>query len=315
MENDFLAVFQNFWKINVVNYLNELQENPFRVVMLALDITIVIFLVYKFVKATRNSRVWQLIKGIVLLIILTAVSGWLHLDILNYLLTSVMTYGVIAMIVIFQPELRRALEQLGTNKFTKFFGIDKDIITKTKEDVYKIVIAAEELSKNKTGGLIVIEREIKLKDIAETGVEIGAEVSPQLLVNLFVPNTPLHDGAVVIANNKIEAAACILPLTDDKELAKELGTRHRAGIGISKETDAIAVIVSEETGKISIAKEGTLIADLKEEALKKILIKAVVTSRFGEETGVKAQRIKKIKAKFQDKKEQNKEENKKEENK
>lgn len=315
MENDFLAVFQNFWKINVVNYLNELQENPFRVVMLALDITIVIFLVYKFVKATRNSRVWQLIKGIVLLIILTAVSGWLHLDILNYLLTSVMTYGVIAMIVIFQPELRRALEQLGTNKLTKFFGIDKDIITKTKEDVYKIVIAAEELSKNKTGGLIVIEREIKLKDIAETGVEIGAEVSPQLLVNLFVPNTPLHDGAVVIANNKIEAAACILPLTDDKELAKELGTRHRAGIGISKETDAIAVIVSEETGKISIAKEGTLIADLKEEALKKILIKAVVTSRFGEETGVKAQRIKKIKAKFQDKKEQNKQENKKEENK
>ena len=315
MENDFLAVFQNFWKINVVNYLNELQENPFRVVMLALDITIVIFLVYKFVKATRNSRVWQLIKGILLLIILTAVSGWLHLDILNYLLTSVMTYGVIAMIVIFQPELRRALEQLGTNKLTKFFGIDKDIITKTKEDVYKIVIAAEELSKNKTGGLIVIEREIKLKDIAETGVEIGAEVSPQLLVNLFVPNTPLHDGAVVIANNKIEAAACILPLTDDKELAKELGTRHRAGIGISKETDAIAVIVSEETGKISIAKEGTLIADLKEEALKKILIKAVVTSRFGEETGVKAQRIKKIKAKFQDKKEQNKEENKKEENK
>ena len=315
MENDFLAIFQNFWKINVVNYLNELQENPFRVFMLALDITIVVFLVYKFVKTARNSRVWQLIKGIVLLIILTAVSGWLHLDILNYLLTSVMTYGVIAMIVIFQPELRRALEQLGTNKLTKFFGIDKDIITKTKEDVYKIVIAAEELSKNKTGGLIVIEREIKLKDIAETGVEIGAEVSPQLLVNLFVPNTPLHDGAVIIANNKIAAAACILPLTDDKELAKELGTRHRAGIGISKETDAIAIIVSEETGKISIAKEGTLIADLKEEALKKILIKAVVTSRLGEETGVKAQRITKLKAKFQNKKRQEKEESKKEENK
>ena len=282
MENDFLAVFQNFWKINVVNYLNELQQNPFRVVMLALDITIVVFLVYKFVKTARNSRVWQLIKGIVLLIILTAVSGWLHLDILNYLLTSVMTYGVIAMIVIFQPELRRALEQLGTNKLTKFFGIDKDIITKTKEDVYKIVIAAEELSKNKTGGLIVIEREIKLKDIAETGVEIGAEVSPQLLVNLFVPNTPLHDGAVVIANNKIEAAACILPLTDDKELAKELGTRHRAGIGISKETDAIAVIVSEETGKISIAKDGNLIVDVKEEALRNILIKNIITKRYEE---------------------------------
>jgi diadenylate cyclase len=213
-----------------------------------------------------------------------------------------MTYGVIVMIVIFQPELRRALEQLGTNKFTKFFGIDTDIITKTKENIYKIVIAAEELSKTKTGALIVIERDIKIGDIAETGVEINGEISPQLLVNIFVPNTPLHDGAVIISNNKIQAAACILPLSDDKQIAKKLGTRHRAAIGVSKETDSIAVVVSEETGKISIAKDGTLIADVTEDVLKKVLIKNIVTNRLVDQNKIKNERINKIKAKLKKKK-------------
>ena len=205
------------------------------------------------------------------------------------------------MIVIFQPELRRALEQLGTNKFTKFFGIDKDIITKTKEDIYKIVIASEELAKTKTGALIVIERDIKIGDIAETGVEINAEISPQLLVNIFVPKTPLHDGAVIISNNKIKAAACILPLSNDKQIAQKLGTRHRAAIGISKETDSIVVVVSEETGKISIAKDGTLIADVTEEVLKKILIKNIVTNRLVDEKKIKTDRINRIKSKFKSK--------------
>lgn len=298
MEDSFTKFFSDFWQINFMNYINELVQNPVRIIFTILDLAIVIFLAYKFIKLIKKSRVWQLIKGIALLIIMTVVSGWLRLDILHFILTSVMTYGVIAIIVIFQPELRRGLEQLGTNKFTKFFGIDKDIITKTKESVYKIVIAAEELSKTKTGALIVIEREIKIKDIAETGVEMDSEISPQLLVNIFVPKTPLHDGAVIIADNKIQAAACILPLADDKDIAKDLGTRHRAAIGISKETDAIAVVVSEETGKISIAKDGTLIADLKEESLRKILIKNIVTNRYGEEIGVKANRINKIKSKI-----------------
>lgn len=299
MKENFMTIFNEFWKINIESYINELQQNPLRLISLIIDVAIVIFLIYEFIKFTKNTRVWQLIKGIAVLIILTALSGILRLDILNYLLTSIMTYGVIVMIVIFQPELRRGLEQLGTNKLTKFFGIDKDIATKTKEDIYKIVIAAQELSKNKTGGLIVIERDIKIRDIAETGIPLNAEVSPQLLVNIFVPNTPLHDGAVVISNNVIEAAACILPLANDKEIAKELGTRHRAAIGISKETDAIAVVVSEETGKISIAKDGTLIADLKEEALKKILIKSIVTNRFGDKKGIKTGNIRKIKSKFE----------------
>lgn len=156
MKETFYDTFTKFWEINVVAYIQNLQANPLRLISLIIDITIVVFLIYKFIKMIKSSRVWQLVKGIALLVALTLVSGWLHLDILHYLLTSIMTYGVIVMIVIFQPELRRGLEQLGSNKLTKFFGIDKDIITKTKEDMYKIVIATQELAKTKTGGLIVI---------------------------------------------------------------------------------------------------------------------------------------------------------------
>lgn len=301
MKDNFFYAINRFWQTNIIEYIDVLKGNPLRLILLFIDLAIVIFLVYKLIKITKKSRVWQLIKGIAVLVIITLISGWLHLDILHTILTSIMTYGVIAMIVIFQPELRRGLEQLGTNKLTKFFGIDKDIITKTKEDIYKIVIASKELSTNKVGGLIVIEKDIKIGDIIETGVEINAEVSPQLLVNLFVPKTPLHDGAVIISNNKIAAAACILPLANDKEIAKELGTRHRAAIGISKETDSITIVVSEETGKISLAKDGTLIADVDEETLKKILIKNIITNRYGEEGILKAERIKKIRNKFRNK--------------
>lgn len=290
--------FRDFFQ-SIANYFTDICYNPFKLIILILDLAIVLFVLYKFVKSARNSRVWQLLKGIGLIILITILSDVLQFRILNYILTSFMPYGVIAMIVIFQPELRRMLEQLGTNKIIKFFGIGmgKDLRTKTKEDIYKIVIAAKEMSNERTGGLIVIERDIQINDIMDTGVKIDADISPQLLVNLFVQKTPLHDGAVVISNNKIAAAACILPLANDKEIASGLGTRHRAAIGISRETDAIAVVISEETGKISIAKDGTLIADLKEDALKSILIKNIVTKRFGEENDTKPIKLKKIKAK------------------
>ena len=153
------------------------------------------------------------------------------------------------------------------------------------------------MSKTKTGALIVLEREIKIKDIVSTGILMNAEISPQVLVNIFTPKTPLHDGAVVISDNKITAAACMLPLASDKDIARELGTRHRAAIGISKESDAIAIVVSEETGRISVAKDGTLYADLKEETLKKILILInMIVSRFGTEK--KGNKIAKIKNKI-----------------
>ncbi len=290
--------WESFYKDNILSYIKSLQANPFELITLILDLTIVIFLLYWFFKVVKGSRAWQLIKGIALFIVITWISGLFNLKILNWILTGIMNLGVIAIIVIFQPELRRGLEQLGTNKFTKFFGIDKDISTKTKEDIYKIVIAATELSKAKKGALIVIERDIKIQDVISGGIPLNADVSPQLLVNIFEPKTPLHDGAVVISGNKIAAAACVLPLADDKDIAKELGTRHRAAIGISKESDSIVVVVSEETGKISVAKDGTLIADLREDVLKKILISNVVTKRFAVEKQERKNRLKELKQKL-----------------
>ena len=289
------------FRINILEYLNNIWTSPLQTIAFIFDILIVVFLVSKFVQTVKGTRAWQLLKGIILLICLTALSSILGLNILNFILTSFMTYGVIFLIIVFQPELRRGLEQLGTNKLTKFFGMDKDIIIKAKEDIYKIVIAVSELAKSKTGALIVIERDIKIKDIIDTGIIIDGEISPQLLVNIFLPNTPLHDGAVIISNNKLAAAACILPLASDKDIAKELGTRHRAAIGISKETDALAIVVSEETGKVSVARDGILIADLREDALKKILIKNVVTSRYGDINEQKKIKVRKMKSKITDK--------------
>ena len=296
MFENLLTNFNTYYQENIVSYINELYKYPIKLIPLVLDISIVIFLLYKFLKASRTSRVRQLLKGIFLYIMLTALSSILQLTIINYILTSFLSYGVIALIVIFQPELRRALEQLGSNKLTRFIGIEKDKYVQTKEDIYKIVIATSELAKNKTGALIVLEKDIKIQEIIDSGVYINSEISPQLLVNIFVPNTPLHDGAVVIRENKLTAAACILPLASDQDIAQELGTRHRAALGISKESDSVAVVVSEETGKISLARNGMLLVDIKEETLKQILIKD-----FAEKYNTKSIRVKKIKQKINSK--------------
>lgn len=206
----------------IVAYIEKLWNTPLLLVMSIFDVIVVVFLLYKIFQILKGTRAWQLLKGILILILATFISDVLKLNILNYILSSVMTYSVFMLIVIFQPELRRALEQLGTNKFSKYFGIDDDINTKTKENIYKIAIAAMELSKTGTGALIVIERDIKIEDITNTGIIMNSEISPQLLVNIFEPKTPLHDGAVVISNNKIAAASCMLPLADDKDIAREL---------------------------------------------------------------------------------------------
>ena len=309
MEENIENIFINFYEQNILGYIQMLQQYPVKLISLILDISIVIFLAYSIVRLTKYSRAWQLLKGIVFLVVAQWVSKVLNLSILNYILSAFMSWGVILLIVIFQPEIRRALEQLGgTNKLTKFFGMDnKDIATKTKEDIYKIVIATNELVKAKTGALIVIERDIKIKDIISTGIIMDSEISPQLLVNVFVPKTPLHDGAVVISNNRIAAAACMLPLASSTDIAKELGTRHRAAIGISKESDSIAIVVSEETGKVSVAKDGTLIADVREDVLKKILINSIVTKRFPENQERKNMRIAKLKSMLKNKKKESKE--------
>ncbi len=299
--NDIGKAINAFYENNIIRFINIYKQSPAKLISLIIDIALVFLLIYLFLRMVKGTRTWQLVKGIAFLIVGTWLSGILGLNILHYILNAIMNWGVILIIVIFQPEIRRALEQIGTNKITKFFGIEKDIVTKTKEDIYKVVIAATELSKTKTGALIVMERDIKIKDIIATGVEINGDVSPQVLVNIFVPNTPLHDGAVVISENKIAAAACMLPLAADSDIAKELGTRHRAAIGISKESDAIAVVVSEETGKISVAKDGTLIADVREDVLKKILISNIVTKRFNEKEETINDKFSRIKSIFKEK--------------
>lgn len=292
-ENFIVNIIKNLGD-NIMQYLNLLQEYPIKLISLILDLAIVLYIIVKVLKLARDSRVMQLIKGIIFFVIITWISGILNLKIVHSVLTAVLPSGVIALVVIFQPEIRRALEQLGTNKITNFLGMEKSIETKTREDIYKIVIAVEEMAKAKTGALIVIQRDISLSDIISTGIEVNSEISPQLLVNIFVPKTPLHDGAVIIKNNKIAAAACILPLANGSDISKELGTRHRAAVGISKEYDAIAIVVSEESGKVSIAKDGTLIADVKEDALKRILIKNIITNRLDNIEKKKINRLKNI---------------------
>lgn len=273
-----------------INYFHTLLNNPIDLITFIIDIALVIFIAIKFFQFVKGTRALQLLKGILLFVLATILSSILNLRVLNLILTTFMTYGVILLIVMFQPELRRALEQLGSNKINKFFGIEQDIATKAKENIYKIAIAITELAQARKGALIVFERDIKLKDIIDTGVAIDSEISPQLIVNIFEPNTPLHDGAVIISEGKIAAAACMLPLANDKNISKSLGTRHRSAIGISKEADSIVIVVSEETGKVSVAKNGTLIADVREEALKQILIKNLVPK-------VEEKKVKKIKEK------------------
>ena len=294
MKENFITDIVAIWGKNISEYFSLLQQYPIKLVSLILDLTIVIFIIVKILKLAKKSRAIQLIKGIVFFILITWISGLLNLNIVHSVLTAFLPSGVIALVVIFQPEIRRALEQLGTNKLTNFFGMEKNLEVRTRENIYKIVIAVQEMAKTKTGALIVIQRDISLSDIVATGIEMDSEISPQLLVNIFVPKTPLHDGAVIINNNKIVAAACILPLANSSDISKDLGTRHRAAVGISKEYDAIAIVVSEESGKVSIAKDGTLIADVKEEALKKILIKNIVTDRLENKKENKIKRLKNI---------------------
>ena len=219
-----------------------------------LDILIVAFIVYKVLGFIRETRAEQLAKG--LLILVTLASKALHLYTLNWILSGLMTVCVVALVVIFQPELRRALEHLGRSRFVNVLnGVDKE---EAKRMVLEMVEAIDSMSSSRTGALIVIEGEITLNDIVETGTVIDAAVSAEMIGNIFYEGAPLHDGALIIRGDRLHAAGCVLPLTQNKQLSKELGTRHRAGIGITENSDAMVIIVSEETGVISIAQNGNL---------------------------------------------------------
>lgn len=236
-----------------------------------LDIVIVAYLVYKILGFIQETRAQQLVRGLVVLGIVFFLSDFLKLYLLNWLLRNFVTMGLFALIVLFQPELRRGLEQLGRRNIVsgQFRSLDKE---NAIEVVKEIVAAVDDFSATRTGALIVFERETMLNDIIETGTIVDARISVRLLGNLFYEGSPLHDGAVIIRGDRIHAASCVLPLTEKKNIGRNLGTRHRAGLGMSEVSDALVIVVSEETGVISVAENGNFRRFMDLKSVEKILL-------------------------------------------
>ncbi len=233
-----------------------------------IDIIIIAVLIYQLVKITRQTRAIQVLKGLAIIIVASYLSEIIGLTTLNWLLRSILNNGVIALFILFQPEIRKALEQLGrTAKIDRTQAQDE-----SQRIVNEITQCLLRLSKRRVGALIVFEQRTGLKDIIEkTGTAIDSLISAPLLENIFEPNTPLHDGAVIIRGERVVSAACVLPVSDSSAISRDLGTRHRAGLGVSESTDAIVLIVSEETGIISMAKEGRLTRHMDADSLRKQL--------------------------------------------
>lgn len=267
--------------------MQKFYENVFSGVGIAdiIDILIVAFAFYQLLKLIKQTRAEQLLKGVILLVVATGLTGLLNLHTINWILKGAVSLGAVAIIVVFQPELRRALEYLGRSKIVKapLSQMDKE---KGKKITAHIVKAVEAFSKDRVGALIVFERETNLTDIVESGTVIDAEISEQILGNIFYEGAPLHDGAVIIKDGRVCAAGCVLPLTRSNEISKELGTRHRAGIGVTEHSDALVLIVSEETGIISMASEGHLSRFLDIKTVEKTLLNMYLNT--GEVTGTMA---------------------------
>ncbi len=237
-----------------------------------LDILVISYIFYKGYTLIKETRAEQLIKGILLIVILIPISDLLNLTMFNLILNKTITIGVLSIVIIFQPEIRRALEHLGRTAFTEKHLLleDDEVMDKVITD---LVIAVDNLSKSKTGALIAIEQKTGLNDVIASGTKIDALVSAALLENIFVVNTPLHDGATIIRNDRILASGCVLPLTANTDINKKLGTRHRAAMGLTEISDALVVIVSEETGTISLSVNGKLTRNYDKDRLKDILIR------------------------------------------
>ena len=293
IKNELLDIInlELIFEVNILEFLTNIGENISKyfndVIMNAVsninflgivDILVVSYILYTLYKIIRNSRAEQLLKGVALVFLLMFAAQILQLNTLIWILESTITFGILAAIIIFQPEVRRALEHLGRSTFR-----DSQIFHNSDEQLEKIiseiVIAVESMSKDEVGALIAIEQNTGLNEIAKTGVELDAKISSVLLENIFVLNSPLHDGAVIIRNDRIVAAACFLPLSQNENINKKLGTRHRAGIGLSEISDALVIIVSEETGNISLAINGNITRNYDKNRLQEILLKIVKIRR------------------------------------
>lgn len=238
-----------------------------------IEIFLISFMVYHIFVWVKHTKVWLLVKGIIIILIFIFLAIIFKMNTIIWIVENVLGLAVTAIIVILQPELRRALEELGRkNLFANFLSVEKNTTElfsdKTVNDLVK---ASFDMGKVKTGALIVIENKVKLTEYERTGIEVDGLISSQLLINIFEHNTPLHDGAVIVRGNRVVSATCYLPLSDNMEISKELGTRHRAAVGISEATDALTIVVSEETGKVSVTYEGELYRNLDANGLREKL--------------------------------------------
>lgn len=261
-----------------MNYLNSVVFPFIKSIQITdiIDVSVVAFIIYNVMTFIRQTRAVLLLKGIGILLVVMYVSDWLQLNVINFILINTMQVGVTALLIIFQPELRRGLEHMGRNKWGGIFSFD-EAAQDLSDVIDEVCIAVSGCSRTKTGALIVFERQTRLSDLLTGGTSVNADVSSEMLENIFVPNTPLHDGAVILRNGKIFMAATVLPLSSNKNLSKEFGTRHRAALGISELSDSVALVVSEETGKVSVMVNGDMIRNLSVASLSRLLHKLLST--------------------------------------
>ncbi len=255
-------------------------DGPLDIFLMLVDISIISFIVYKVIQLVRETRAMQLVKGILFIVIGLWLAQRIGLKTMAFLLEGAISLLGFSLIVLFQPELRRGLEKVGNSGFRNFllFDDNSDQLRITSS-IEEIVNCCAHFSQDYIGALIVLERNTKIGDVINTGTQIDSFISQELLTNIFIPNTPLHDGAVIIRNNKIKAAACYLPLTENSSLSRELGTRHRAALGITEVSDAISIVVSEESGKISYAHNGGLTRNLTPDTLRKALYRFLLDKK------------------------------------
>jgi len=286
------GVFETIWN----NYLRNLRVTD------VLDMAVIAFLIYKGIRFVTKSATMRVMRGIIILVVVMGLATILDMYVVKFLLGKTMEFGALVLVVLFQPELRKLLERVGSSAFMNIFGKAK-VSREMELAIGATISACEDMSRARTGALIIFEREIKLDDTVKTGTTVNADMNAELLKNIFFPNTPLHDGAVIIRDGRIAAAGCILPNSSNPNISKELGTRHRAGIGMSEVSDAVVIVVSEETGSISVAVDGMLKRHLAHDTFEKILRNELMPEDE-DSTGSRSSRIKiaqKIKGKKNDK--------------
>ncbi|MBR3641582.1 MAG: diadenylate cyclase CdaA [Oscillibacter sp.] len=236
-----------------------------------LDIAIMAFVLYKIFKVLQSTKAARLLKGLLIFLAALLLSSVFHLNGINYIMSRMVNLGVLALIILFQPEIRRLLEQVGSRRIVAFFTRSEERSSALEQAIAQTVLACTAMSQSRTGALIVYEREMLLDDVAHSGTTLDATVSSELLENVFFVKAPMHDGAVIIRDGRVLAAGCMLPLSRNVNLSRDLGMRHRAGIGMSENSDAVVIIVSEETGSVSVAVGGMLKRHLKPETLENLL--------------------------------------------